>query len=266
MFLFVYLDDIGFKGELSESELKNKLKYEIIKTVNYARDDPRIATQQVFINKDSSLYHLELLLPLILNINGKEVYFALVCRVNNNLKCYEGMSIITRDIAYTNSRLVGKVNVSWLKPFTSYNTINKNDISTRKILKISNKYKFNTHNIIFEGQPLNNISNINNITKNNINININVTNNITYNGNNNSNTNMLNKKNNLNLNYCHGFSMNYTENPFIYLATVLPLKLPNLNCDNKGKHKSCELSSSYDLSCNESVSNSLESSITFQSI
>ncbi len=45
---------------------------------------------------------------------NKTYYFALALRPHHEQKIYEGMSILTREMAYVNARLVGNIDSSWL--------------------------------------------------------------------------------------------------------------------------------------------------------
>jgi len=166
------LNEIGF-NDISVGELTKLIKNSIDNTIYQARKNPNISAKQVFIERDlinnikcTKGYHLELLLPLTVTVNYKNIYFAVALRENKELKMYEVMSIITREMAYSNSRLVGYVTQNWLKPFVNTN-------------KIDNNCKQNSNEL---------------------------------------------------LNPCHYlFNNNYIDNPFIYLNTILPLKLPQLN-------------------------------------
>lgn len=138
-----------------------------------AKKEPEIIARQVFlkryVNKDnelSSKYHLEFLLPITIKINNKDVYFAVVFKANHINKTYQGVTIITRKMAYENARLFSYVTANWLKPFVNTNTRFQIPVKT-----IKHKQEFR---LIIPECDLNN-------------------------------------------------------NPFIYLATVLPLCLPKLN-------------------------------------
>ena len=86
--------------------------------------NPNIIGKQLFIERDlindikiMKGYHIELLLPLFININKYiNITMCLVIRINNKSKQYNGMSIITKQMAYVNSRLIGPVKHQWLKP------------------------------------------------------------------------------------------------------------------------------------------------------
>lgn len=144
----------------------------------YMRLNPNKIGKQVYMRrklvnekKITVGYRTELIMPLTIKINNKNVYFVLVLRPNHREKLYYGISILTRENAYSNVRLFGKVNCQWLKHFAN----------TNKLLINNNK-----------SQQINN----------------------------------ENKVLNINLVHANEF-IHYINNPFISIAVLLPLKIPN---------------------------------------
>ena len=117
----MFIGDINFDGTITLQDLMKKIDKATKYSIYLAKKDGNIIGKQVFIERklinDKKItygYHLELLLPLTLNIDGKYVYFAMVLRPNHKKKYYDGMSIITREMAYCNSRLISQVQLPWL--------------------------------------------------------------------------------------------------------------------------------------------------------
>merc|ERR1712130_1098656 len=95
-------------------ELQRRFEAETAKSIALARANPRIGVPQAFIESKNSGYRLELLLPLCLYYLNRVYYFALALRPYHDELRYEGMSILTRSMAYANARLVGTIDSSWL--------------------------------------------------------------------------------------------------------------------------------------------------------
>jgi len=116
-------NDAGVTDITSTRVLRKLFEDEVKKSILYVQNNPHMAAPQAFIEqkKNHYGYHLELLIPLTLTINNKNIYFAMALRPHYTRKYYEGMSILTRKMAYANSRLVGPVTVPWLSPFVDTN-------------------------------------------------------------------------------------------------------------------------------------------------
>mmetsp|Transcript_40978 Transcript_40978/g.67363 ORF Transcript_40978/g.67363 Transcript_40978/m.67363 type:complete len:592 (+) Transcript_40978:44-1819(+) len=95
-------------------ELQRRFESETVKSIALARANPRQGVPQAFIESKSGGYRLELLIPLTLHFNNRVYYFALALRPHHDDQIYEGMSILTREMAYANARLVGSIDSSWL--------------------------------------------------------------------------------------------------------------------------------------------------------
>mmetsp|Transcript_101872 Transcript_101872/g.124671 ORF Transcript_101872/g.124671 Transcript_101872/m.124671 type:complete len:382 (+) Transcript_101872:91-1236(+) len=107
---------------ISDEELTKMVKQSITSGLDLLRNNPSLIGHQMFIernliknNKIPTGYHLELIMPLKLSINNEDIYFVLALRGNHVFQQYEGMSIITLNMAYINSRLTGKIQAPWLK-------------------------------------------------------------------------------------------------------------------------------------------------------
>eukprot|EP01084_Bolivina_argentea_P292000 501914_1 len=96
------------------NELQRHFEQETNKSILLSRANPRTALPQAFIESKNGGYRLELLIPLTLYFMNKTYYFALALRPHHEQKIYEGMSILTREMAYVNARLVGNIDSSWL--------------------------------------------------------------------------------------------------------------------------------------------------------
>eukprot|EP01083_Nonionella_stella_P080919 222600_1 len=97
------------------SELQRRFCTQTSKSILLCRGNPRIGVPQAFIESKNGGYRLELLIPLSLYFANKYFYFALALRPHHDEQIYEGMSILTREMAYANARLVGRIDSSWLK-------------------------------------------------------------------------------------------------------------------------------------------------------
>ena len=95
-------------------ELQRRFESETRKSISLSRANPRIGVPQAFIESKNGGYRLELLIPLTLYFSNRVYYFALALRPHHDEKVYEGMSILTREMAYANARLVGSIDSSWL--------------------------------------------------------------------------------------------------------------------------------------------------------
>eukprot|EP00484_Ammonia_sp_Unknown_P025241 CAMPEP_0197046756 /NCGR_PEP_ID=MMETSP1384-20130603/22402_1 /TAXON_ID=29189 /ORGANISM="Ammonia sp." /LENGTH=1123 /DNA_ID=CAMNT_0042478591 /DNA_START=106 /DNA_END=3477 /DNA_ORIENTATION=- len=95
-------------------ELQRRFESETMKSIALSRANPRIGVPQAFIESKNAGYRLELLIPLTLYFNNRAYYFALALRPHHDDCIYEGMSILTREMAYANARLVGSIDSSWL--------------------------------------------------------------------------------------------------------------------------------------------------------
>lgn len=96
------------------SKLQAYFEAETNKSLLLASANPRVGVPQAFIESKTGGYRLELLIPLTLKFNGRLFYFALALRPYHEQQLYEGMSILTREMAYANARLVGSIDSSWL--------------------------------------------------------------------------------------------------------------------------------------------------------
>ena len=109
----------GSSSNIDESvlpikELQRRFESETSKSISLSRANPRIGVPQAFIESKNGGYRLELLIPLTLYFSNRVYYFALALRPHHDEKIYEGMSILTREMAYANARLVGSIDSSWL--------------------------------------------------------------------------------------------------------------------------------------------------------
>jgi len=102
-------------NEINERILLDALRNGVENTINKIRDNPKLIAYQVCINKQSTGYGLELLLPLDILINDKIRSFCIICKINHRTKSYEMTNVVSREIGYTNARTVGPIQVPWLK-------------------------------------------------------------------------------------------------------------------------------------------------------
>mmetsp|Transcript_49851 Transcript_49851/g.61216 ORF Transcript_49851/g.61216 Transcript_49851/m.61216 type:complete len:450 (+) Transcript_49851:62-1411(+) len=202
-------------GCLSKLITKDYIHKCIKTTLNFARKNINIIGNQVFIERDiikntklTKGYHLEKILPLTITINNQDIYFTVVLRPNHKKKEYNIMSIISRQMAYSNARLISKVQLPWLVSFANTNIL---PLQNTQILPALPTQQQTTpisasDSVIdteFEDLDMdminidNNTSNVSNI--NNINNNV-VYNNVMYPHNNNNNINVYNNYNNINNN------------------------------------------------------------------
>lgn len=104
---------------LRMTELVRAFDSSLKKTRKIAALNPRLAVGQAFVDTKNSQYRLELLLPLIVEFPLHSTnYFmfavALDKPTDDEPEQYSLKSILTLDMAYSNARLVGYVDASWM--------------------------------------------------------------------------------------------------------------------------------------------------------
>mmetsp|Transcript_51232 Transcript_51232/g.62679 ORF Transcript_51232/g.62679 Transcript_51232/m.62679 type:complete len:356 (+) Transcript_51232:146-1213(+) len=146
----VILGDIKLKEDMNINCLfdvitKDSLCISIKKAITNARNNGNIVGVQAFVERDirngvkfTIGYHLELIIPFTLIFDNKAIYFAVVLRPNHKCKMYTIYAIISRQMAYCNSRLVAPVTLPWLKPFSTSNVITQNNHSNKHIISKRN--------------------------------------------------------------------------------------------------------------------------------
>ena len=137
---------------MHDINLEKLVSDSIISSIKDFKKNPKSVAYQVFLPNDSTTmnmykykdrYALELLLPLNINIFDHKICFALVLKSNDKYKMYEIMSIITRDMAFVNARIVGPIKVNWLhesKPQLKSKLKCKAHINTIKTSFIDNPF------------------------------------------------------------------------------------------------------------------------------
>ncbi|ETO14584.1 hypothetical protein RFI_22784, partial [Reticulomyxa filosa] len=117
---------------LSVQQLHRMFAEATARAENIARENPRYVIPQAFVESKNGAYRLELLLPITIEYQQRKYYFALAIRPDQERQCYEGMSILTADMAYANARLVGMVDSKWLHTFIIESSpINEDDDYSR---------------------------------------------------------------------------------------------------------------------------------------
>lgn len=102
-------DRLAFIESASRNEILSHLKSAIDRVKIEVKRNYKLAVPQWFNNK------IQLLLPLRMEVRGKEQILALVVdRINNN--SYDARTILTVDMAYNNARLIVNPGSDWLNP------------------------------------------------------------------------------------------------------------------------------------------------------
>ena len=89
-----------------------------------ARANPRYVVPQAFVDSKQRIHRLELLLPLPIRYSNITFTFALALQPDSGT--YQGMSILTSEMAYANARLVSAIDSKWLCSFMNEDSNNVN--------------------------------------------------------------------------------------------------------------------------------------------
>mmetsp|Transcript_66925 Transcript_66925/g.81952 ORF Transcript_66925/g.81952 Transcript_66925/m.81952 type:complete len:361 (-) Transcript_66925:58-1140(-) len=175
--------------KIEYSELKSIINKELINSVDNAKINPNTIVKYLHICRDSTKYITDILLPLTLNVNNKTMHLCLIARINARLRTYKCINIIKKDVGIKIARVFGR---------------NNTKISW---LKSTIKLDNNNTSININSEPKSGTSNDANIAvSNNNTVNISLLNNGMF----------------------SEFSSVYMHKPLMYIATILPLRLPEL--------------------------------------
>jgi len=99
------------------SKLEDAFDAALLRSMNIIKVNPRLVVPQLFIDTENQKTHVQLLLPLIIRYpraSNQRVVFALTLEKKSGNSHYVAADVLTHSMAYTNARLVGYVDSSWL--------------------------------------------------------------------------------------------------------------------------------------------------------
>jgi len=109
---------IESNDSVSMSELAYMFNAALGKSLRIAKVNARLLVPQLFIDTENKTTHIQLLLPLIIEYPQRSnKIFTLVLTLEkeqNGDKYYVATDVLTHSMAYTNARLLGYVDSSWL--------------------------------------------------------------------------------------------------------------------------------------------------------
>jgi len=111
-------EELSIKTSVSmASDVEDAFNAALVKSMHIIKVNPRLTVPQLFIGTEHKKTDVQLLLPLIIEYpqkSDKKYMFALTLEKEKNGNKYAATDLLTRSMAYTNARLLGYVDSSWL--------------------------------------------------------------------------------------------------------------------------------------------------------